>query len=176
MYLGLPAPQASGLLSWIAPPLSLKPQLGKRAALIASTTRRFCCPPGVPRWCQQPVPLPGRRFPFEYRSELVWQLLQGPAVRVRIAKGAYRIPPRSSTSPTSTPRSTSSARAASISESTRCRASCTQPGGVCTTPIPKAIEHAEPEGVSLATRLWSPTLGSVSALRSEEHTSELQSR
>src|SRR3712207_4870955 len=87
MYRGLPAPQASSLLSLIAPPLSLKPQLGKRAALIASTTRRSCCPPRVPRWCQQLFPLPGRRYPFEYRSELVCQLLQGPAVPVRIAEG-----------------------------------------------------------------------------------------
>ena len=54
--------------------------------------------------------------------------MQEPAVSVRIAEGGVGDPrPCSWISPTSTPRSISSARAAFMSETTRCRA-CTEDG------------------------------------------------
>ena len=55
------------------------------------------------------------------------------------------------TSLTSAPWPASSARAASMSDTTSCRP-CAEPGAAEVTPVPKMIEHAEPGGVSCTTR------------------------
>jgi hypothetical protein len=68
------------------------------------------------------------------------------------------------TSLTSTPRPTSSARAAWMSGTTSCMP-CTEPGGVSTIPVPIAIEQADPGGVSCTKRSSSLTLWSWSALK-----------
>ncbi len=68
------------------------------------------------------------------------------------------------TSLTSTPRSTSSARAVSMSDTTIWRP-CTEPGGMSVMPVPIAIEAGEPGGVSCTKRSSSLTWWSWSALK-----------
>ncbi|MBX5469008.1 MAG: hypothetical protein IRZ21_03820 [Thermoleophilaceae bacterium] len=53
--------------------------------------------------------------------------------------------------------------AASMSETTSCRP-CTEPGGVSTIPVPRAIEQADPGRVSWTKRISSLTAWSWSAL------------
>src|SRR4029453_6473212 len=69
------------------------------------------------------------------------------------ANPAYSIPPRSSMSPTSTPRSVSVSRVLAMSATTRCRPRSV-PGFISTAgkPVDSRIEHADPGGVSWTTR------------------------
>ena len=71
---------------------------------------------------------------------------------------------KSWTSLTSTPRPERSSCAASMSATTSCRP-CTEPGSVVMIPIPMAIEHPEPGGVSCTKRISSLTRWSWSALK-----------
>ena len=54
-----------------------------------------------------------------------------------------------------------------MSATTSC-SPCTEPGGVSTIPVPKAIEHAEPGGVSCTKRISSLTGQALAALDSAE--------
>ena len=89
-------------------------------------------------------------------------LLHGPAVAVRIAEEDERAPGELLDLATSTPRSTSSFRAAWMSETTSCRP-WTEPGAMFDIPVPIAIEQADPGGVSWTKRISSLTLWSWSA-------------
>jgi hypothetical protein len=71
---------------------------------------------------------------------------------------------KSWTSLTSTPRSASSARARSALATTTCRP-LTDPGSASVTPLPIAIEHADPGGVSCTNRMSSLTTWSWSGLK-----------
>src|SRR5215218_1144063 len=86
-------------------------------------------------------------LPRTWVNRLVGQLLQGPAVPVRIAEGSvqdapkvlYFVDPNSSLDELHT-------RGVYV-QTTKCRP-WTEPGGVSMIPIPKAIEQADPGGVS----------------------------
>src|SRR6185437_14468401 len=69
---------------------------------------------------------------------------------------------KSWTSPTSTPRASRSSRARSMSGTTSCRPS-REPGGIWWAPLVRAIEQAEPGGVSWTKRSSSVTWWSCSA-------------
>ena len=63
-----------------------------------------------------------------------------------------------------TPRPASSARAATMSDTTRCRP-CAEPGAAEVIPVPNPIAHAEPGGTACTTRCPSPI--GVSAIRTK---------
>lgn len=65
---------------------------------------------------------------------------------------------------TSTPRSMSSVRAASMSVTTKCIPRY-EPGAAVLIPVPKEIEQADPGGVSCTTRKFSPARWSTSTTK-----------
>ena len=89
-------------------------------------------------------------------------LLQRPPVAVGIAEADERAPRQVLDVADLHAALDSSARAASASATTICRP-CTEPGGVSVMPVPMAIEHAEPGGVSCTKRRSSLTWWSWSA-------------
>jgi hypothetical protein len=101
-------------------------------------------------------------------SKSVQRERQAPPGYPRIGScwSAQRLPKNTSethgnpvTSLTSTPRPASSTRAACASATTSCRPRA-EPGSESTIPVPSAIEHADPGGVSCTKRISSLTVWS----------------
>ena len=134
--------------SALPPCLRTTPQRSRSVARDRATPPRLR---DAPWWVDRHQLVPLTKSP---RLRVVGELLDGPAVAVGVGEVDEPAPGLVVDTCASTPRAVRSARASSAAPTTTWRA-CNEPGSCRLRPLPKAIEQAEPGGVSWTKRMFS---------------------